>query len=235
MNSLYGKFGMNPTIPEYRLVDSISATRWEEDGWPEDFEEIGDQLLIQTSKTYNSQNELKYAKDKGQFYKMLKISTPIAIFTTAYARMHMAKFKIKYTNYLVYSDTDSLVLTCKLPEEEVGVKLGEFKLEAEVEEGVFLAPKAYAYKDKDGRLITKIKGSKLGGAAFSILDFYKLLSPNATTLSLPQDLWFRSLSDENIKIMQSFYTLSATENKREWVMEDGLIVNTKPFFLRSPS
>lgn len=46
---------------------------------------------------------------------------------------------------LYYSDTDSLILSGPLDESIVGNGLGQWKLEAEVEEGIFVRPKLYAY------------------------------------------------------------------------------------------
>ena len=60
--------------------------------------------------------------------------------------MFMAEYKMKYSNNLYYSDTDSLVLDCKLPEDLVGPNLGQFKLEYQASEGVFISPKVYALK-----------------------------------------------------------------------------------------
>jgi hypothetical protein len=75
--------------------------------------------------------------------------------------MFMAPFRVKYANQLYYSDTDSLILNCQLPNEVVGPELGKFKLEYEAKEGIFLAPKVYSLLLDDNSEITKIKGSKL--------------------------------------------------------------------------
>jgi hypothetical protein len=124
------------------------------------------------------------ADSKKEFYRLLEISTPIAIFTTAYARMHMAKFKMDYANNLYYSDTDSLVLDCPLPDHLVGSDLGQFKLEREVSEGVFLAPKVYGLSEYNVKVTVKNKGYIKDDIT---LDHLKDLLIKDSSLKLRQD------------------------------------------------
>ncbi len=97
------------------------------------------------------------SKDRNLLY----INTPVAMFTTAYSRMLMANYKQKYKDHLYYSDTDSLVLDCQLPNNIVNNDLGNFKLECHIKEGVFLAPKVYSIILDDDTEICNIKGSKI--------------------------------------------------------------------------
>lgn len=58
-----------------------------------------------------------------------------------------------------YTDTDSVVLGSPLPEEEISsTELGKFKLEYNVIEGIFLAPKSYYIMSQEGKKIIKHKG-----------------------------------------------------------------------------
>jgi len=41
--------------------------------------------------------------------------------------------------------------------------------------------------------------------------------------------WFRSISEGNIEIKQTEYSLKQTYNKRELVFEGNKLVNTKPY------
>jgi hypothetical protein len=68
--------------------------------------------------------------------------------------------KIKYSDYILYSDTDSFFMSCELPSQLVGNELGQFKLEYKIKECVFIAPKVYGLTLEDGTSIVKIKGSK---------------------------------------------------------------------------
>ena len=55
-------------------------------------------------------------------------------------------------------DTDSLFVDKPIPEEMVSKnKLGYYKLENKINEGVFIVPKAYAYKS-DSEEVIKLKG-----------------------------------------------------------------------------
>ena len=94
---------------------------------------------------------------------------------------------------------------------------------------VFLAPKVYALLLEDGSTIIKIKGSK--NKNISLSDFKTLLFKDEI-LKLPQAKWFKSLEKGNINIIDSLYTIKATENKRNFVYNDkGLIIGSTPIVL----
>jgi len=71
----------------------------------------------------------------------------------------MAYYIVKYGEYIVYIDTDGIILTCYLDSNEIGKELGKMKFEGEYDEGVFLAPKLYGLVSKK-EMIVKIKGFK---------------------------------------------------------------------------
>jgi hypothetical protein len=95
------------------------------------------------------------------------INIAIASAITAGARVHMSYFKNNPNINLYYSDTDSAVIDKPLPDYMIGTKLGQVKLEHNINRAVFLAPKVYGLVDKDGNEIIKIKG-------VIILKIYKL-------------------------------------------------------------
>jgi len=231
LNSLYGKFGMSPTIMEYSIwkeFESLADIEYD------DKQDIGDITLIGREETKNNYLIFKYCQDKKEKYNLLEISTPIAIFTTAYSRMLMAEYKIKYSSNLYYSDTDSLVLDCLLPDHMVGDQLGQFKLEYEIKEGVFLGPKVYGLRFHDdiagGTDYIKVKSLKNPNIQVSFEDLKGLLFKDSF-IKLQQDKWFRFLPHSNIKILNSLYILRATENKRTFNYKDGVIIDTKPFVI----
>ena len=172
MNSLYGKLGMSPIQNVHRLVteedmtvdyllDTLQGSF--ESGLNTDLTVLGDQGLHIISKEVPN-NSIDITNENSEnriFTKLLNISTPLAMFITAYARIHMAKFKVKYQNNLYYSDTDSLVLNTELPREVISNSLGDFKLEHIIKKGIFIAPKVYALVLEDGSEEIKIKGSKV--------------------------------------------------------------------------
>ena len=57
-----------------------------------------------------------------------------------------------------YTDTDSITTDRPLDNKHIGNNLGQFKLENEYKEAIFLAPKVYAGYTADGKYICKIKG-----------------------------------------------------------------------------
>ena len=78
LNSLYGKFGMSPILMDYSFSDK-----------PDDLvdyadiQKIGNYYMLGQEITKNDLNLLKESKERREQYKLLQISTPIAIFTTA--------------------------------------------------------------------------------------------------------------------------------------------------------
>lgn len=229
---------MSPTITEYEVLDNqpIETAIGSIDC---DLAEVGGVTLIGRPVNKNLYSHWKAAKEsnvlgnslpKGrnkEFYKLLEISTPIAIFTTAYARMHMAALKIKYANNLYYSDTDSLVLDCPLPDHMVGDKLGQFKLEYIISEGVFLAPKTYALRLDNRKVIIKNKGYMKDDIN---LDHLKALLNKDSSLALKQDKWFKDLGLGTINIHETPYRLRATANKISFIYDSNgvlLIPNQK--------
>lgn len=91
-------------------------------------------------------------------------SIPIAAAVTAYARIALSPFLNMADNECVYTDTDSVVMTKPLPAEFVGPKLGQMKLENNIVEGIFIAPKTYAIKVRksDGQIGTIFKAKGYG-------------------------------------------------------------------------
>jgi hypothetical protein len=173
---------MSPVITEYSILSESNQNLYK----VSDIQEIGDITLIGRRVTKNSQIQYKLSKEDAIYYPLLEISTPIAMFTTAYARMLMADYKIKYANNLYYSDTDSLILDCPLPGDMVGKELGQFKLEYKVKEGIFLAPKTYAIITEEGEVIIKVKGLKQPNLKVTFDQLKSLLNKDSS-LKLSQD------------------------------------------------
>lgn len=184
LNSLYGRFGLSPYLSEYVLSDDITDIHDSNFIQLDPGPEGENKFLVELPNLKNqyasykiNQNEagpfgpceavppagryaLRNAGRNGQ-YNLANISLPMAMFVTAYARIYMSKYKIKYQNNLYYSDTDSIILDKPLPANIVSnTELGKFKLEYEIQEAIFLAPKVYAFITKSGDYICKIKGSK---------------------------------------------------------------------------
>lgn len=251
LNSLYGKFGMNPKVSAFYFYNSAEALEKKSDGsWDEEdwlnLDKIGNYYVKELEETKNSLFWLNIAEEKKERYNLMQISTPIAIFTTAYARMHMAELKMKYKNNIYYSDTDSIFLDVPLPDSDVGKELGKMKLEYKIDEAVFIAPKVYALKlvgdrpadgvpqlaEPESNIIVKVKGSKNKDIPGGALASFKLLLNKDEVLKLNPEKWYKNMNRGDISILNTLYTLKATENKRNFIYKDNKIVDSTPIRLK---
>jgi hypothetical protein len=148
-NSLYGRFALNPILENHKFCSF--------------------DLLKELSETCNIIEEMdlgedglfvSYTSNDESLESSIKTSISIASAVTAYARVHMSKFKNNPDFELYYTDTDSVFIDRPLPDQMVGSELGQMKLEYIFEDCVFLGPKIYAGITTDGRYICKVKGFK---------------------------------------------------------------------------
>lgn len=155
MNSLYGRFGINPksTITEIAGEDRYTDVLKNHDI-------IFAEMLNQKDQTY----VLSYwstpdsIAPKGSWKPTRVSAVQLAAAVTACARIHMYQYISREDCY--YTDTDSVVLKNPLPNEIVSsIELGKLKLEYKVKKGVFLAPKSYSLITEEGGNILKHKGA----------------------------------------------------------------------------
>lgn len=185
LNSLYGKFGMaqQKTITEIVNKEKLSEILVTKD--KVNYHEINHGYLVKYSSKINEENLTNYYKhnliDKSTYYNSYEnqdrfdgiSAVQIAAAITAYSRIEMDKYIRKYTNKmpsnLYYTDTDSIVLYNKIDDSDLSdTEIGKLKLEAEIRDTYFLAPKVYSYKiyrvptnginTKPGTEIRKIAG-----------------------------------------------------------------------------
>ena len=149
MNSLYGRFGINP---ESTTTEVCDRARYDELIQKDNFI-WGDKL---SDHTYIVSYLCNASHVSDLDWNPPKISAvQMAAAITACARIHMYKYISRDDCY--YTDTDSAILGSPLPEDEISMELGKLKLEHFVKEGIFLAPKSYGL-DADGEYIVKHKG-----------------------------------------------------------------------------
>lgn len=135
LNSLYGKFGQRRMFK--KVVQGLDKSMLKK----------GCKPLFENMNLYEV-NE----PDKKPY-----TAVHIASFVTSYARIRLYEGieAVKKKNGRVfYCDTDSLVCDVRIPE---GHKLGEWELESEIDEGIFLLPKLYAYKIGE-KVVFRAKG-----------------------------------------------------------------------------
>jgi hypothetical protein len=212
LNSLYGRFGMNYELSSFKVIK---------------IEEL-DQYLNKEPKVeeiINDELQLISFNDNKQ---SRTVSIAIAAATTGKARVHMNNFKVKYFNDLYYSDTDSLVISSYLKTEYVGDDIGKLKLEYKDFEGVYLSPKVYSMKFKDGSEITKIKGINVQNQPnINYENLCKLLNPN-NTIKLNNLIFKYNLRKGTIEMKNQEFNLKSVLNKREPIYKDKEIVETIP-------
>ncbi|GJX84996.1 DNA polymerase-like protein [Tanacetum coccineum] len=150
MNSLYGRFGINPksTITEVcnfkRYTDVVS------------FEGFihGDML---SENNFIVSYHTNTGNDGTHWNPPKNSAVQLAAAITASARIYMYPYISRDDCY--YTDTDSVVLSQPLPEELISSSiLGMLKLEDQIVKGFFLAPKAYSYYTLEGSTVKKYKG-----------------------------------------------------------------------------
>jgi DNA polymerase elongation subunit (family B) len=169
LNSLYGRFGMNPIKNTQGFYSK------------EDFFKISkDFNIIEYVNFLDDNKELSvYVNFENPTIldKETNVSISIASAITSYARIFMAEFKREGYN-LYYTDTDSIYIPYELPKNLISDKiLGKFKLEYIFKDIVFLAPKVYAGITINNEYICKIKGYK-NPNLIPFNDFKKLLNIN---------------------------------------------------------
>ncbi len=103
----------------------------------------------------------KKRDDIDEMETALNISIGVAAAITAWSRVAMTNYMVKYQDNLCYIDTDGIKVTCELDSSEVGSGLGQMKDEGSFSEAVFLAPKVYGCIAQDGSSLVKVKGVKV--------------------------------------------------------------------------
>ena len=170
----------------------------------------------------------------------LNISISLSAAITAYARIHMSQFKRSDNEYnLLYSDTDSIAIDRPLPDNMIGKELGKMKLEYIFNQAVYLGPKVYGGITTEGKEIIKVKGYKNKDQLFKDQLKFKTLESllyldnnnEINKTELYHEKWFRNFEDGFITVENQKYTLRPTDNKRELIIKDNKIVNTRPYII----
>lgn len=150
MNSLYGRFGINPKSTITEVCDEGRYKHLIRHS-----ELIFGDMLSDNNYIVSYHSNTEMGSDYWNPPKYSAVQLAAAI--TASARIHMYKYISRDDCY--YTDTDSVVLGQPLPEEVISSSvLGKFKLEDNVMKGYFLAPKCYFYIAKDSTNVLKYKG-----------------------------------------------------------------------------
>ena len=151
MNSLYGRFGINPKYTVSEICDQDKYKKL-----------IKTTEFIHADKLSESLYIVSYWKNTEQTpdsgWSPPRISAvQMSAAITACARIHMYPYISRPDCY--YTDTDSVVLGNPLPEDVISsTELGKFKCEYIGRKCIFLAPKCYSIMTTEGQSIIKHKG-----------------------------------------------------------------------------
>ncbi|KAF3951624.1 hypothetical protein CMV_022749 [Castanea mollissima] len=149
MNSLYGRFGINPKSTITEICDEYKRKNLLRHS-----DLIFSELLYENKYIISFHSNTNKGPDYWKPPENSAVQLAAAI--TAYARIYMYPYISREDCY--YTDTDSVVLGQKIPVEEVSPSaLGKFKLEDFLLKGYFLAPKAYYYETQE-KGVLKFKG-----------------------------------------------------------------------------
>lgn len=224
MNSLYGRFGMNPISEVTAIVSALECERI-----------VAGKKNVNIIPLLSGKVLVTYEEPLSDELHITNISVPISAAIAAYSRIVMSHYLYKYSDNIYAMDTDGIKVDCPLNSSEVNSKeLGKMKYEYTFKEAVFPAPKVYggildkSYKGKTE--FTKIKGVKVP------ISFYQLKTvlDSCTTLKIKQEKWRREMKNSSILVNLEDYTLALTETKRELVLNSwGRLVGTIPLLLEN--
>lgn len=163
MNSLYGKFGMEPNMPIHHIINNNEIS---------EYQNMDDTIINNLIDLNNNKSliSLLCTNPNEDDYDFINVNIGIASAITSYARIFMSTYLANNFLNVCYTDTDSVYTTTPLSPHLLGSKLGQFKLENYFSEIIFLAPKVYTGKyivepgsrnhGKKEHEISKIKGYK---------------------------------------------------------------------------
>lgn len=223
MNSLYGRFGLNPETRKVVIVSDDESEKY-----------ILEKENVIVTPLLSGKVMLSYNSHNTEDLNMNDISVPIASAISAYSRVTMNKFLIKYSENIFAIDTDGIKVNKELDLIDIDNKeLGKMKYEYTLNEGIFPAPKVYGgvlkepYKSFNKELV-KIKGVK---NLISYETLKPVLSRNEK-LIINQEKWLRRLDNSTILVKNEDYTLEVKDSKRELIYNPwGDLVATLPFKL----
>lgn len=225
MNSLYGRFGMDPTNEVTLVVTHEESEKI-----------ISSKTCVDITPLLDSDNVIvKYETLPEEDSEFANVSVPISAAISAYSRIKMSHFLVKYAESMHYIDTDGIKLDREIDPSEIhNSDLGYMKQEETFKEAIFALPKVYGgileKPNKKGKMeIVKVKGVK---DPICFKDLKKILKKGAK-LDIMQEKWKRDISTSSILITPSPYTLSLNNNKRNLLFDKkGKLYDTRPIILK---
>lgn len=216
LNSLYGKFAQKRDVTNIvRIVDNFEKINFE------DLIPYNDNFGLYKLKSYSNASH---------------IIPSLSSRTTQLASLELYEKIEKCKHNITYVDTDSITTPVKL---KTGNGLGELKLEYEIEEGVYLLPKTYAFHGfdvKNEKPIEKIVMKGFIDPNFNFNDFkHSLITEDLSKFNYDiNKIWgFKQSFNTNSKFLtfgKKVHSLKSAYDKRI-IMADR--INTKPLLINN--
>ncbi|XP_048489772.2 DNA polymerase-like [Beta vulgaris subsp. vulgaris] len=228
MNSLYGRFGINPQSTRTEMCDKSRR-----DSLFRRTEFIGEVFIRED--LYMVSYLTNPGKGPSYWEPPKNSAVQLAAAITASARIYMYKYTSREDCY--YTDTDSVVLGNPLPEDDVSSsELGKFKLEDKLVRAYFLAPKCYCYATEESEGKTKVL--KFKGAGKSVItpewfeeqyaDPSRSLTEKVTSHFRPDWKELEVIKKEStisLRTVSSTKRKSSFDENGKWVGTDPLDIN----------
>lgn len=232
MNSLYGRFGMDPLMENHMILPTKEASKYHEDD--SDKWIVSNIIDLKNGKELISFFDLKDSLKDDNNKRKINMSIPISSAITSYSRIFMSYFKNMPGVNLYYSDTDSIYIDQLLDPKYISeTAIGKFKLERILKRAIFLTPKFYGgiLLNKENKYTEYVKNKGLK-YPIEFNKLYRLLYKN-NKIQLEQEKWFRDISGATIKVdRDTKHTLKLSSLKRNIIFKNNKFVDTKPLVLK---
>ena len=223
LNQLYGIFGRRRDILESKNVYTKDLWKYVGKYIIKNIISINDEIstiLFINNLNPNIVKEVNTGLIDGDFsskasFNEIKSNVAIAAAVTAYARIHMIKYKL--SDDILYTDTDSIFTTSKLSDFEIGSDLGLMKDEVNgylITDAIFLGIKQYGYHytDKNG---SKVEASVFAGITRNSLSFKEVekLLNGETIQKTSENRFYKSFNNLSVSIKPSLLTIKLRNKK----------------------
>ena len=243
MNSLYGRFGMQTSMIQSKIINPIELQNYISLYDVKDISEIGEKLLISfepkilinkldTLLTNNIIDISQYSK-LPSFSSSINESSAVQIASaiTAYARIFMDNFKQNTYLDVYYSDTDSIYCKNALNSNYVSsINLGSFKLENKLDEALFVAPKIYMLKTAKKETILKCKG--LSSSLLTENDLRDIYNESSNVIKKVVTYFRRDFKNLSVLEKEHFLNISAKLLKRKKIFKNKIWTDTAPLKIK---
>lgn len=225
LNSLYGRFGMKIFAEATKFINISQVRELKKNYIIKNVQYLGNNL-------YTVSVQKKSDNDKDLYKNSIDTETAVQIASavTAYARLYMYKFKNIKGNECYYTDTDSIFVQNKIDESLVNDDIGKFKLEYEIKEGFFIAPKVYMIIMNESSNKVVVKGLKKSEyTTDQILNIFKsILTKTEASLKVDRENLFKRNLLKLITYVQKIeLNLTFPFNKRIKIFENNVWIGTR--------